>query len=184
MLDFADTNKIYLGGTHNFCQSSEFCPVHCWFSLNQMDTTLNVNWEHFYGGDANYTLYGIRATKDKGCLMFGSRYDLQSTSQQRDIHAIKVNQDGLVIHEGIISEKVKSASLYPNPGKDKIVIESGAQISGAEFIMSTIDGKKVISKCLSNRRIVLNTGFLPQATYLWQIQYKQQTVESGKWIKE
>ncbi len=89
-LDFIDTNKIYVGGTHNFCQNFEFCPIHCWYSLNQMDSTLHVNWQHFYGGDANYTLWGLIATRDHGCLMFGSRFDLNASSHERDIYAFKV----------------------------------------------------------------------------------------------
>jgi hypothetical protein len=183
-LDFVDTNLIYEGGTHNFCQGSEFCPVHCWFSLNQMDTTLHVNWEHFYGGDANYTMYGIRATKDKGCLMFGSRYDLQSATQQRDIYAIKVNEDGLLLNaENILSDKVKNVILYPTPGSDNVVIESGPQVSGAEFVMSTIDGKEVISKIIQARRMTLNVGFLPAGNYVWQIRDGRGIVETGKWIK-
>ena len=183
-LDFIDTNKIYVGGTHNFCHSSEFCPVHCWFSLNQMDTTLSVNWQYFYGGDANYTLYGIRATKDKGCLMFGSRYDLNASSLERDIYVIKVNEDGLVFPTGIESPGFHQAIVYPNPGSDHLIIESGEQISGALFRMFSMEGKEVISKILWDRKIRIDTKFLNPGTYLWEISDKGKRIESGKWVKK
>ena len=184
-IDFIDTNKIYVGGTHNFCQASEFCPVHCWFSLNQLDTALNVHWQHFYGGDANYTMYGIRATRDKGCLMFGSRYDLQSSTLQRDIYVIKVNQNGLV--DGIndkTNPKIHDAIVYPNPGSGFLVVESGPQISGSQFRMTNIEGRQVIAKPIVERKTIIDTQPLSPGTYVWQIFFHNRIIETGKWIRE
>jgi len=183
-LDLLDTNTIYVGGTHNFCMSSEFCPVHSWFSLNQMDTTLNVNWQHFYGGDANYTLWGILATKDHGCLMFGSRYDLNASSNERDIYAFKVNSDGLIFPTGITSPKFHEAIIYPTPGSDHLIVESNPQISGAEFVMTSMNGVNVISQVISSSKTKLNTSFLSSGTYVWQIINKNKVIESGKWVKD
>ena len=184
-LDFIDTNKIYVGGTHNFCMSSEFCSVHCWFSLNQMDTTLNVNWQHFYGGDANYTMYGIRATKDKGCLLFGSRYDLDPSSPERDIYVFKVNEDGLIT-SGInhVSSMVHNAIVYPNPGSANLNIESGPQVSGSEFRLTAVSGKQVISRIIRTGKTTLSTQCLHPGTYVWYIINKNKVIESGKWVKE
>ena len=183
-LDFIDTNRIYVGGTHNMCISSEFCPVYCWFSLNQMDTTLHVNWQYFYGGDANYTLYGIRATQDGGCLLFGSRYDLNATNLERDIYVFKVNSDGRIFPTGINSPLIHEAIIYPNPGSNYLIIESGPQISGSEFSMISMNGKNVISKLITSSKMKFETESLPTGIYVWQITNRNKVIESGKWIKE
>ena len=183
-LDFIDTNTIYIGGTHNFYQYSEFGPVNCWFSLNQMDTALNVNWQHFYGGDANYTMYGIRATQDNGCLMFGSRYDFQGSGFERDIYVYKVDQNGLITGtDNKPNPRVHNAIVFPNPGTDFLNVESGLQISGAKIIMMDINGKQVLNKTIQDSHFKIETQSIPSGSYFWQIIYKNQMIENGKWIK-
>lgn len=183
-LDYIDTNSIYVSGTHNFCQW-EFCDVKSWFSLSNIDSLLNVRWQKFYGGTANYTLWGLTATHDGGCLLYGTLYDPETQNNERDVYVIKVNQDGLV---GGIDNKtnllVHDAIVYPNPGSDHLIVESGPQISGAEFRMTTIEGKQMMSKSLYERKTIVETKFLPSGIYIWQIIFQKRLVESGKWIKE
>lgn len=183
-LDFTYTNSIFVGGTHNFCQW-EICAINCWYSLTNMDSLLNVKWQKFYGGTANYTLWGLTATHDGGCMLYGTVYDSATQNNERDVYVIKVNSDGLV---GGIDNKtnplVHDAIVYPNPGKDYLTIESGPQISGAEFNLTSIDGKKILSNTLNERRKTLVTGFLPAGIYVWQILFHNKVVETGKWIRE
>jgi len=183
-LDFIDTNTIYIGGTHNFYQWSEFGPVNCWFSLNQMDTALNVNWQHFYGGDANYTMYGIRATQDHGCLMFGSRYDFQGAGYERDIYVYKVDQNGLITGtDDKQNPRVHNLIVFPNPGADVLMVETGLQVVGAKMIMMDINGNQILDKVINGSHFIINTRSLSSGTYFWQIIYKNKAIESGKWIK-
>jgi len=183
-LDFTDKNGIYVGGTHNFHQESEFYPENIWFSLTQMDSVLNVHWQHFYGGDANYTLYGIRATRDKGCLMFGSRYDFQSTTQERDIYVIKVDQNGLITGTGDQpSQNFHQAIVFPNPGSDHLIVQSGPQLLGAICILRDMNGKMVLNNLLTETKISLDTHELTPGTYIWQIIQNNKLIENGKWIK-
>ncbi len=184
-LDFIDTNTIYVGGTHNFYQYSEFGPVNCWFSLNQMDTALNVNWQHFYGGDANYTMYGIRATQDHGCLMFGSRYDFQGSGYERDIYVYKVDQNGLITGtDDKQNPRVHQAIVYPNPGSDYLIVESGSQISGSKFRMVSIHGKNALTYALAEGKTKIETQSMLPGVYLWQVIYQNRVIEEGKWMKE
>jgi len=183
-LDFIDTNTIYIGGTHNFYKWSEFGPVNCWFSLNQMDTALNVNWQHFYGGDANYTMYGIRATQDHGCLMFGSRYDFQSSGFERDIYVYKVDQNGIITGtDNKPNPMVHNVIVFPNPGTDVLMVETGLQVLGAKMIMMDINGNQILDKVINGSHFIINTRSLSSGTYFWQIIYKNNVIESGKWIK-
>lgn len=67
-IDFNNTDTIYAGGTKNFWPWPVNAPAY--YSLVQTDSLLNIRWEKFYGGDANYTLLSIDATNDGG-LSFG-----------------------------------------------------------------------------------------------------------------
>jgi len=182
-LDSFDTNSFYIGGTHNFC-IDEYCQTDCWFSLTNIDSLLTMRWQKFYGGDANYTLYGLRATRDGGCLLYGTIYNYTTQNNERDIYVIKVNKDGLLGGIDNKSPIVHDAIVYPNPGSDHLIIESGPQIANAEFRMVSIEGKQVISKDLIERKMTLDTKNLTPGTYVWQVILDGKVVETGKWIKE
>jgi len=183
-LDYFDTNSIFIGGTHNFCPW-EICAINCWYSLTNMDSSLNVRWQKFYGGTANFTLWGLTATKDGGCLLYGTIYDYNTMNNERDVYVIKVNQNGLLGEiDNLKNPLVHDAIVYPNPGSSYLTIESGPQISGAEFRMATIDGKRVIIKTLDERKTTVETQVLSSGTYVWQILFNNRVVETGKWIKE
>jgi Secretion system C-terminal sorting domain len=183
-LDYLDTNLIFIGGTHNFCRW-EICNTICWFSLTNMDSTLNPRWQKFYGGNADYTLYGLTATQDGGCLLYGTIYDSATMYNERDVYVIKVDKDGLVgIDDNKTNHFVHGAIVYPNPGTDHLIIESGPQISGALFQMNSIDGKQVMTKTLNERKLTLSTQSLQTGTYVWQIIFNGKVIETGKWVKE
>ena len=183
-LDYLDTNSIFVGGTHHFCQW-EICNTICWFSLTNMDSTLNTRWQKFYGGNADYTLYGLTATQDGGCLLYGTIYDSATMYNERDVYVIKVDKDGLVgIDDNKTNQFVHDAIVYPNPGTDHLIIESGPQISGALFQMNSIEGKQVIIEPLNERKLTLSTQSLQTGTYVWQIISNGKAIETGKWVKE
>jgi hypothetical protein len=182
-LDYIDTNNIYVGGIHNFCEF-EICNQISWFSLTNMDSSLNVRWEKFYGGNAYYVLWGIKATTDGGCIMYGSIYDSATQVNERDIYVIKVDQNGLVgIDDKKLNPLAHDAIVFPNPGSDYLNIESGPQISGAQFRLVTLNGTQVISKFLNERMIKIDAQSLSSGTYLWEIIFKGGVIENGKWIK-
>lgn len=183
-VDFIFPNLIYIGGTHNFCHSSEFCSEPCWFSLNQFDTTLHSNWQYYYGENANYTQYGIKATKDKGCLLFGSRYDFHGSTYERDIYVFKVDPNGRILGiDNIQNPKVHTAILFPNPGKDFLTVEIGPQITGAKLIMTDLNGHRFLNKTLNDSHNTINTQAFSSGTYPWQIIFNNKVIETGKWIK-
>jgi len=184
-LDFIDTNAIFIGGTHNFYPGSEFSPVNCWFSLTQMDTSFHVNWRYFYGGDANYTMYGIKATTDGGCLMFGSRYNYNEPRYERDIYVYKVNQNGLIIGtDDKPGPMAHHAIIYPNPGSDYLIVQTGPQISGSQFILKDLTGKTIVNKPICDSYLTIHSQMIPAGIYLWQITKENVMIESGKWIKK
>lgn len=182
-LDLINKDTIYIGGTHNFCPNSEFCVTNSWYSLSNLDPNLHLRWEKFYGGNANYTLYGLKATRDGGCLLYGTYYD-STMNFERDVCVIKVNKDGLI--NGINDDThqfIHDFIVYPNPGSDHLVIESGKPGLGAQFKMYTLDGKFVAQTPVLTTRTIVNTSSLHSGVYIWQIESKDKVIESGKWIK-
>jgi hypothetical protein len=184
-LGFYASNEIFIGGIYFYGVYDFFAPINSWFYLNHVDTTLEIIWQKYYGGDKNYCIFGMIATKDSGCLMYGATYDWQKEDYQRDVYAIKVNKQGMLLSTGTPLQGIaKDAIVYPNPGTDHLVIQSGPQVSGAEFRMLSINGMQVVSKKLTGRKVIVNTQDFSSGTYVWQIVLNDRVIETGKWIKD
>ncbi len=186
-MDFIDHDKIFLGGTSNFdLINGRYGQQDSWYALSSLDSAVNLRWTKYYGGDAYYVLQSVTATKDGGALLAGTRYDYPTQSYQYDIYLVKVDGNGVLTSDdhNHSPQTIHDAIVYPNPGSGYLVIESGSQISGAEFRIITIEGKKVLANKLTERRTTLGTQILPSGAYIWQILYKSKIIETGKWIKE
>lgn len=156
-----------------------------WYGLVCLDDSLNVQWIKYYGDGTNWMLYWIMATSDGGCLMSGTRYDWNNSPNERHIMLVKVDSNGLITSVPDAPRNiVHEAIVYPNPGNDFVIIESGPQISGAEFLLYDLSGKLVLRIRLQTQTQRLSTSFLPSGLYLWNIQYHGKTIEQGKWTKE
>jgi len=184
-MDFLDPDRIFLGGTSNISLGGVFGQQNSWYALSNFDSALNLRWTKYYGGDAYYLLQSVVATQDGGAILVGTRYDYPTQSNQCDIYLVKVNENGVLTNNDHNQPPpVHDAIVFPNPGSNHLIIESGPQISGAEFRMTSIDGKQVIAKTLIERKTTLETQFLPPGSYVWQILFNNKVIESGKWIKE
>jgi len=184
-MDFIYPDKIFVGGTSNFSLGGVFSQQNSWYALSNFDSALNLNWTRYYGGDAYYQLQSVVATQDGGAMLDGTKYDYPTQSYQLDIYLVKVNEDGVLTNnDHILQPPVHDAIVYPNPGSGYLIIESGSQISGAEFRMTSTDGKQVLAKTLYERKTTMDTQFLPPGIYVWQILFNQRIIEAGKRIKE
>jgi hypothetical protein len=185
-MDFINRNNIFLAGTSNFdLFYGRYGQQNSWYELSRFDSALNIRWTKYYGGDAYYVLQSVTATYDGGVLLAGTRYDYPTQSHQCDIFLIKVDENGLLTSNDHKQQPtVYDGIVYPNPGKDYLTIESGPQIFGAKFMLNSIDGKQVITKSLTNRKMTLNTQKLSSGIYIWNILFNDKVVETGKWIKK
>jgi len=183
-LDFSNPDNIFYAGIKNLA-FGYFIPASSWIFLNKLNSKLEVEWQKFYGGDANYNVWNLIATQDGGCLMAGTRYDYITQNNLRDVYLLKVNSEGLVTGFGDEPSQIPftDAIVYPNPGSTYLKVESGPQIDGALFEMFNISGKMVSSVLLRNRLQEINTSSLPKGTYTYRINWKNQLVASGKWLK-
>jgi hypothetical protein len=123
-LDLINPNSIFFGGASNiFPEHLMYQPEDSWLLLNNLDSNLNLNWQNFYGGDACYYLWGLKATQDGGCLMMATRYDENTQYEELDIYILKVDSNGLLTSTGDYpSIPVQQLAICPNPSRDVISI--------------------------------------------------------------
>jgi len=185
-MDFLDPNKIFVGGSSNISLlGGAFGQQNSWYALSNFDSSLNLRWTKYYGGDAYYSLQSVVATQDGGAILVGTRYDYPTRSYKCGIYLVKVNGNGVLTNDDhTYSQLDHDAIVYPNPGSDYLIIESGPQISGAQFMMTAIDGMQIVSKTLNGRRTTLETQIFQSGTYVWQIIFNDRIIETGKWIKK
>ena len=159
-----------------------------WVTVTKADMDLNILSIHFYGGDQQYLPFSIILTKDGGCLINGYSYDyltnLPIGNPELDMFALKVNADGIITNiPEYPGTEMSDAILYPNPGRDYLILQSGPQITGAEFTLYDMRGKPVLREKINTTQLRLITSNLPAGIYPWQIIFKNKVIESGKWVK-
>lgn len=123
-LDILSSNNIYFGGVTNF-EASYFLfqTEPSWLMLTNLDSNLNLNWQQFYGGDAAYFLWGLKATQDGGCLLTATRYDHNVQDFELDIFILKVDSAGLLTSTGDGPNiPVQQLAIVPNPAWDIVSI--------------------------------------------------------------
>ena len=153
--------------------------------LSNYDSLLNCRWTYFYGSDtACYTMSTMDATSDGGCIIAGMFYTPERPEKMLDVVVIKVDSMGLITGPDKIKDLVKNAVLFPNPGSDYLMVQSGPQIAGAKFTLYNTPGYAVLTTKLESTYQQIDTRSLTSGLYLWQIVYRDKIVDQGKWIKQ
>jgi hypothetical protein len=188
-LDFISSEKIYFGGVSNFYPEYQlFQPEHCWLMLNELDANLNLNWQQFYGGDAAYYLWGLKATNDGGCLLMATRYDADIQDHELDIYILKVDSAGLLTSTGEGPQiPVQQLAIVPNPAWEIVTIRY-PDIFGyddKEIEVYNSQGLPVISASatqdLTETRV--DVSALPAGLYFLVLKVEGKKVWTGKMVK-
>jgi hypothetical protein len=181
-LDYYYPNQIFSGATHNL--QYLYSPEPTWFVIAKYDSTLNLLYERYIGGDANYVLDNVCATSDSGVLLAGNYYDHTDEIERRKAVVIKLNLDGLLVgkNENHDDIKVSKALVYPNPGIEKLMVRTA--LKNCTFKLYNASGAKVLSQSLDNLITQIITSGFKTGTYFYVIEQNESIVESGKWIKQ
>ena len=184
-LDFNNKDSIYIGGTTNVW-ATYYGTWPSWYFIIQTDSMLNVRWERFYGGDAYYVMQKIIAANDGGCIVAGTRYDYQNTTEEElDIHILKLNNEGLLVGtDDKPALEMHEALVFPNPGSSYLRVRVAAQYKQSTFMLYDISGKQVLSQQITGKWAEVNTTFLKTGTYIYKIYNNEGLFESGKWVKQ
>ncbi len=192
-IDTTKNGNIYIGSTFNFplsCQNPPLCNDTAYFVLHKMDKRLNVLWKKRYGKDGQFVMFGLLATSDGGCLMYGYRY-LHAVDKKLEAYIIKVDGNGLVTSETAIPIAQESITAFPNPSTGQLnfkketpsVASSLAMTSRFELSVFDISGKLVFQKKETDLSEAFDLSHLSTGNYIYQIKEGEKNKAIGKWVK-
>lgn len=169
-IDFKTKDKIYCGGTSNiqFIASPPYATMPSWFILAQYDSLLNRNWEQYYGGDAYYNMFGLIATQDGGCLMYGRRHDYQNNPNILELYILKVNADGELVNTTTLALYEDNFVVYPNPFSDQIYINfsDNAPVQNLQIELYDLHGRLLKTTKVVSNTLIISTDTLAVGTYI------------------
>ena len=143
----------FFGGTNNqdlqriLRNDSVMTDQKSWVSLTKMDTSANVLWTKYFGGDAHYVLNSVTPTPQGGCIMIGNVFnpELDSTNE-RDLFIIKVNAEGEFekkpVEEPEPVKEINGFGIGPNPSSGEINVWNGLG-RGVTLEMLDAEGRRV-----------------------------------------
>lgn len=181
---YANDSTVYIGG---FIQTLDFYPTNPnAIEIYLIDTGLNLLGYKEYGWDANYDVWGMVATADNGCLLYGNRRTEANTTES-DVYVLKVLREDFdiitTVHESVIAPDCSKS--WPNPVRDKVFIQLPvSNLSDLELRIFQLSGREVIRKHVNGAGNILEINVQPlsSGTYVYQIINDGQKI-SGKFVK-
>jgi hypothetical protein len=183
---YANDTTIYIGGFQNYL--GFWLPDPTIVELYVIDKNMNLLGYKELGGDACYEVWGIIATHDDGCLVYGTKY--LSTEYERDVQIWKVLREDINIITEVTENNimVKDISVYPNPASDYISVQLQQSLTwkGLSFSIYNITGKKVFQKRITQPGNVLEVDIsnLKPGYYVLSIDNKNQNIYTSKILKQ
>lgn len=164
-MDFINPNEIYFAGMKGYTWPEPYLTFPNWLMLCKLDSSLNVEWQRTYGGDANYSLYTVLATSDGGFIMSAGRYDHNIQDEELDVFILKVDSDGLITGLSEATLDNEQAVVFPNPASDCINFKTSLDINNIEIY--SLLGQFVMNvKEVHNS---INISFLDNGVYFLKI---------------
>ncbi len=118
-----ESNYIYCGGTGNISPSPPLLhQMPSWFLLTRLNADLAPVWEKRYGGDAYYVMFGLDATSDEGCIMYGLKHDYLTNPGIAELYVLKTDASGNVVSDITIPYPNLQVEIFPNPFTEVIQI--------------------------------------------------------------
>jgi hypothetical protein len=151
--------------------------------ITKLDSDLNVIWEKFYGGDANYFCWTLKATEDGGCIALATRFDFMNDPDPNHLgtYILKLGPDGILTGIDDIKFEVKEVLVYPNPGRE-LNIATG--FNNYSLTLFDINGKTVYNSSALSRDSKHDLSFLINGIYIYRITSNNgEVLDSGKWVK-
>jgi hypothetical protein len=181
-IDYYYPDQIFVGGTHNNGGSWE--PSPSWLVVAKYDQELDLIYEHYIGGEANYRLFNVTATSDSGVLIAGTRYDYDELVTKKKAIIIKLNKEGILVgkEDNATLENVTRAIVYPNPGNSNLFLRTA--LKNTIFTLYDMNGNVVLKNKINQLINEFDTEYLHAGMYTWTIHKNKKLIESGKWLKQ
>ena len=177
--DYLDLNNIFFAWTKNFDDLYQNIPA--WIMLSKFDSTLNLLWERYYGGDAMYSTWLIDATEDGGSIITSMRYDYSNQDNNFDLYLIKTDENGLITSINEESE-INDVDIYvsPIPCTDKITFNK--DLSLIEIFNQS--GQLVLRFENYSMSKSINVDYFNPGIYIYRIIDREGYLATGKLIKK
>lgn len=182
-------DKIYSVAFSTRSYTSFVWPQNCSTRIlvHKMDTSGNLLWANYYGGDMYYMPIGICATADSGAVISGLRYDTASPKIQGigEGFVMKLDKAGSQVFVGVLETGQINKSYhkcYPNPAKNEISFDLPLQIESEIIIYNSL-GESIKQVKEYKSLSTLPISDLSPGTYIYRIKTKSNNY-AGKFIKE
>lgn len=177
-------NNIFTTGTIRYEAGNvlPFSEKNLAIVVSKTDLDLNILWkEKIYSDSVRYDAYGIIATQDGGCLVYGTIYDWRTQNNQFNTFAIKL--DGLGNTSWIKEEPYQQIpiTIFPNPAKDFINYKTSSKVSVQKIEIINLEGQTI--KDFLSPQTLLNVQDLSQGVYLMRF-FTDKGLVVKKMIKE
>ena len=182
-----NNGMVFITGMYNFDPTSwpwQSSPT--WIQVTKMDTELNIQSQHYYGGDAEYTPYCIIPCSDGGAFITGFTWDYNTPGNELwHIFALKVDSMGVVTNiPDDASWSVSEAIVCPNPGNEYFTALVGVQYKTALLHLYDIQGRLLMEKEIRHPRQKIDVSFLPTGVYVYKFISSGKSIGGGKWVKQ
>ena len=179
---FIDPSYIYIG-------SCSYAPAG-WniteeYMVALIDEDLNLTAMKTFGKEGrNYVCNAIQATDDFGCIVSGTVHYPDSANTDWDMFVRKISLENMVgIAEQTADPDDSDYYIYPNPGNDKLYVNTARQ--GVIMKVYNMAGKKIME--IPIRRSLdqeINVQSLLSGSYLLKFTDEEGFRETKKWVKQ
>jgi len=167
-ISVASSGDIFVGGNAHY-QVGYWLYRHkpSWQVLAKLHPdNFSPQWVKYYGGDAYYSMFGVLATSDGGCLMYGAKYTKQGEADA-DGYIMKVAGDGTTSNDEPKKDDPWKVQVFPNPVSSQLSIRSDQQ--PFRFELFDVAGKMVKSLESTSELLEVEVNDLPAAAYFYKI---------------
>lgn len=182
---YFNDSTIYICGYQSYASFYILTPSAIFLYL--LDKNLNVLGHLDLGGDVNYKMWGVTATADGGCLLYGTIYDNPDGLPEYDIYIRKLIREEIAIITEVfeLSDAGSNIKIFPLPADNILNIQLPISVNKASCSIFDLSGRLIFKKEFheNGNLITLNINNLNKGTYIISFQFPDYKEFSSKFIK-
>jgi hypothetical protein len=136
---------------------------------------------YLYQDRTNLNCNSYIVSRDGGVLLLSYCHELDNTNINHYI-LTKFPAEAFLGIDEAHDNGLKVAVVYPNPGKDALIIRTGLKDAWVEVY--DMNGRLIHSQTLTENVTGIDAGDWAEGVYVWKMLASGREVEIGKWVKE
>ncbi len=189
-IDFINPNKIFVGVNCILGPAYYYIKgVKSFMGCALLDSSLNIKWSRYIGGELSYQVISILATKDGGALLLGSFDKNLDTSKVTinflDALMIKIGPNGEVLNTNELPKGIQVLNYLVgnNPVQNNLQITGYSPNTTIHLVNSL--GQVVLQQPITEQHTQLNLSHLSAGVYFYRFSSPSGFIlQSGKLVKE